>query len=125
MTEQLATLDELPGECRNAMEAERITPLWPMMRDVLFPTIGFSAMKLRPGEGVRPPARSSSAVFHVIEGERRSAINGETFLSKRSDTFSAPVFARIEHTASGHESALLVRNPLQQKLGFYEERPAA
>jgi len=36
MTEQLATLDELPGECRNAMEAERITPLWPMMRDVLF-----------------------------------------------------------------------------------------
>jgi gentisate 1,2-dioxygenase len=88
-------------------------------------TIGFSAMKLRPGEGVRPPARSSSAVFHVIEGERRSTINGETFLSKRSDTFSAPVFARIEHTASGHESALLVRNPLQQKLGFYEERPAA
>jgi gentisate 1,2-dioxygenase len=35
MTEQLASLDDLPREYRNAMEAELITPLWPMMRDVL------------------------------------------------------------------------------------------
>jgi gentisate 1,2-dioxygenase len=109
-------------------QATELDYINPETGDSCLPTMGFSAMMLRPGESVRPSARSSSAVFHVIEGEGRSIINGETFIWKRSDTFSAPVFARIEHTASGDESAFLVRihdSPLQQKLGFYEERPAA
>lgn len=90
------------------------------------PTMGFTAMMLRPGETAKPPLRSSSAVFHVIEGNGTSTINGERFSWKRGDTFSAPVFAHVEHQVSGERPAFLVRihdAPLQHKLGFYEERP--
>jgi gentisate 1,2-dioxygenase len=93
----------------------------------VLPTMGFTAMMLRKGETARPARRSSSAVFHVIEGAGRSTVNGETFSWKRGDTFSAPVFASIDHQA-GSEPAFLIRihdAPLQHKLGFYEERERA
>jgi gentisate 1,2-dioxygenase len=90
------------------------------------PTMGFTAMMLCAGEIARPTLRSSSAVFHVIEGAGRSTVNGESFAWKRGDTFSAPVFATIEHASD--RDAFLIRihdAPLQQKLGFYEERERA
>jgi gentisate 1,2-dioxygenase len=92
------------------------------------PTLGFTALMLRTGETARPPLRSSSAVFHVVKGAGSSTVNGETFSWKQGDTFSAPVFARIEHQARGSEAAFLIRvhdAPLQHKLGYYEERPRA
>lgn len=89
-------------------------------------TLGFTAVMLRPGEAQRPPLRSSSAVHHVVKGAGSSSINGESFTWKQGDTFSAPVFARMEHHAPGAEPAFLIRvhdAPLQHKLGYYEERP--
>ncbi len=83
------------------------------------PTMGFTAMMLRPGETVKPPLRSTSAVHHVVEGAGRSTINGETFDWKRGDTFSAPVFVCTEHAAVGKDPAFLIRvheTPLQEKL---------
>jgi gentisate 1,2-dioxygenase len=97
----------------------------PETGDACLPTMGFTAMMLRPGESVQPPLRSTSAVHHVVEGSGKSTINGETFTWKRGDTFSAPCFALIEHTAA-KEPAFLIRvhdTPLQQKLNYYEERP--
>ena len=47
----------------------------------------------------------------------------ERFDWKTADTFSAPVFAHVEHHAHG-DSAFVVRihdEPLQRGLGFYEE----
>ncbi|HXT03827.1 MAG TPA: cupin domain-containing protein [Casimicrobiaceae bacterium] len=88
------------------------------------PTLGFTAVMLPPDKRLRTPKRSSSAVFHVVEGEGQSTVNGEHFAWHAADTFSAPAFADIEHEASA-EPAFLVRihdAPLQQKLGFYEER---
>lgn len=92
-------------------------------RDVL-PTMGFTASMLRADTPERPPVRSSSAVFHVVKGRGRSTVDGETITWGPKDTFSAPVFAEIEHRAEG-EPAFLVRvhdRPLQEKLGYYEER---
>jgi gentisate 1,2-dioxygenase len=90
------------------------------------PIMGFTAMMLAPDAPSRPPLRSSSAVFHVISGSGVSTINGARHAWKAKDTFSAPVFAAIEHEAKGGP-AFLVRihdAPLQEKLGFYEERVA-
>jgi len=67
--------------------------------------------------------RSSSSVFHVVEGTGTSMVNGMSFAWKSGDTFSAPVFAKVEHEA-GSGDAFLIRihdGPLQQKLNFYEE----
>jgi gentisate 1,2-dioxygenase len=96
----------------------------PETGDDCLPTMGFTATMFRAGESIRSPIRSSSAVFHAIEGRGSSRVNGQTFSWGPADTFSAPVFADLEHSAQ--EDAFLIRihdAPLQKNLGFYEERP--
>lgn len=91
-------------------------------QDVL-PIMGFTAMMLRAGETVSPDLVSSSAAFHVVRGKGRTTVNGQEILWGPKDTFTAPVFADITHHAD--DEAFLVRvhdRPLQEKLGYYEER---
>lgn len=88
------------------------------------PTMGFTAMMLQPDHASRPPLKSASSVFHIVAGEGSSTINGVRHAWKAKDTFSAPPFAKIEHAASSKD-AFLIRihdAPLQEKLGYYEER---
>ncbi len=87
------------------------------------PTLGFAAMALPAGKRLRSVKRSSSSVFHVVEGNGASTVDGMRFAWKSGDTFSAPVFANVDHEA-GSADAFLIRihdAPLQQKLNFYEE----
>ncbi|MEM7711533.1 MAG: cupin, partial [Pseudomonadota bacterium] len=91
--------------------------------DVL-PTMGFTAMRLAAGTTVAPVLRSISSAFHVVSGSGSTTIDGEKITWGPKDTFTAPVFAAITHEAS--EDAYIVRihdRPLQDKLGYYEERP--
>ena len=91
--------------------------------DVL-PTMGFTAMMLAESQKVSPPRRSTSAVFHVIRGSGTTTVDGETIAWKAKGTFSAPVFAAIDHQAA--EESFLVQihdRPLQERLRYYEERP--
>lgn len=96
----------------------------PETGDDVLPTMGFTAMMLRAGEADKPPLRSCSSVFHVIKGNGRSHIDGKTIEWGPKDTFTAAVFAKMEHEALSDE-AFLVRihdRPLQEKLRYYEER---
>ena len=91
--------------------------------DVL-PTMGFTAMMLSSGSKVSPPLRSCSSAFHVVRGSGRSTINGQTIEWQEKDTFSAPVFAAIDHVADSESFLVRVHDrPLQDKIGYYEERP--
>ena len=95
----------------------------PETGDDVLPTMGFTAMHLPAGLVDNPPLRSCSSAFHVIKGRGVTTINGERFEWGPKDTFSAPVFADIRHEAA--EDAFMVRvhdRPLQEKLGYYEER---
>lgn len=117
-----AALREMAKYTEGAVELDYVNP--ETGQDVL-PTMGFTAMMLRPGETLRPPLSSESAVFHVIGGTGTSVIDGASFDWAERDTFTAPVFAEIDHTNTGDEPAFLVRvhdRPLQEKLGYYEER---
>ena len=90
--------------------------------DVL-PTMGFTAMMLAAGQGESPPLRSSSAAFHVVRGRGRSTIDGKVIAWGPKDTFTAAPFAQIDHQAQ--DESFLVRahdRPIQDKLGYYEER---
>ena len=90
--------------------------------DVL-PTMGFTAMMLAAGLKTTPRRRSCSSAFHIVRGRGRTTIDGQTVEWGPKDTFSAPVFATLSHEAD--EEAFLVRihdRPLQEKLGYYEER---
>ncbi len=115
-----AALRELAKYQDDLIEIDYVNP--ETGEDVL-PTLGFSAMMLVPGKDATLPVTSSSAVFHVVKGQGRSRINGRVVEWGPKDVFSVPVFARIEHSVS--EEAFLIRvhdRPLQQKLGYYEER---
>ncbi len=116
-----AALRKLADHTDGAIELDYVNPETGMS---CLPTMGFTAMMLKPGETIRPQLRSSSAVFHVVSGQGTTTVNGKPHKWKAKDSFSAPVFAAIEHTAED-APAFLVRihdAPLQEKLGYYEER---
>ncbi len=88
------------------------------------PILGFSALALRPGETYAPPRRSSSAVFHVIEGAGDAEIDGASMKFDVSDTIATPTHARIQLRNNTSKIAyffLVDDAPMQRKLGFYEE----
>lgn len=93
------------------------------------PTLGFSALMLRPGETARPVRRSASAVIHVIEGEGESLIDGVEIAWEEDDTFCVPTHAEVTLTNRSTKAPayLFVVDdaPIQRKLAFYEEFPAA
>ena len=98
----------------------------PETGDDLLPTIGFTAFMVPAGRTIRPITRSTSSVFHVVDGQGRSSIDGQSFEWSDKDTFSVPVFAHIEHSAADAPAFLIEVHdrPLQERLGYYEERAA-
>ncbi len=95
----------------------------PETGDYVLPTMGFTAMMFASGQSETPPLRSSSAVYHVVKGSGETTIDCTKITWGPKDTFSAHVFSKITHKAN--EEAFLVRvhdKPLQEKLGYYEER---
>lgn len=89
------------------------------------PTLGFSALILRPGEERRLRRRSASAVLHVVEGALSAAVDDSHQLLERADTLACPTHARITlANASGTQPAFLFMvddAPMQRKLGFFEQ----
>jgi gentisate 1,2-dioxygenase len=88
------------------------------------PSLGFSAIMLRPGEDAVLPHRSASAVLHVVEGSGSASIDGASLAFGESDTMAVPTHADVRlSNASGKAPAFLFMvddAPLQRKLGFYE-----
>lgn len=89
------------------------------------PVLGFSAIMLRPGETVSPPRRSTSAVFHIVEGAMEGTIDDSAIRAEESDTVAVPTHARIKlRNPSSTAPAFLFQvddAPLQRKLGFFEQ----
>ncbi|SPJ27158.1 cupin domain-containing protein [Falsiruegeria mediterranea] len=89
----------------------------------ILPTLGFTAMMFGAGQSQRPPLRSSSCAFHVIKGHGRTEVDGQVIEWGPKDTFTAPVFAAISHHAESEAFVIRIHDrPLQDKLGYYEER---
>jgi gentisate 1,2-dioxygenase len=93
------------------------------------PTLGFSAVLLRPGETANPVRRSASAVVHVIEGEGESVVDGAEFAWEEDDTFAVPTHAELTLTNRSTKAPAFLfvvdDAPIQRKLLFYEEFPEA
>jgi gentisate 1,2-dioxygenase len=88
--------------------------------------LGFYALMLRPGQGLRLPARSPAQVFHVIEGQLSWSCRGHTVRMEAADTSCAPGYEVVElHNASTSKPAFVFmadESPLHRKLGVYEQR---
>lgn len=89
------------------------------------PTLGFSAIMLRPGEEARLIRRSASSVFHVVEGEGTALIDGTNHSFAESDTLATPTHAEVflANTSKVSPCYLFMVDdaPMHRKLGFYEE----
>ncbi len=89
------------------------------------PTLGFSALMLRPSEEVALKRRSASAIFHIIEGGGDANVDGTELTWSEADTFAAPTHADIRiRNGSSKEPAFLFTvddAPMQRRLGIYEE----
>lgn len=88
------------------------------------PILGLSAEMISAGAELRPNRRSASAVFHVIEGEGESEVDGNLFQWQEGDTVAIPTHAVVRHHAREGRPAFLFHvddAPLQRKLGIYEE----
>jgi gentisate 1,2-dioxygenase len=109
-----------------AEDAVELAYINPETGESCLPIMGFTAMLLPPGRVRAPKPRSSSAVFHVVEGRGRSRVDEARFAWGPGDTFSAPTFAALEHQAeAGDAPGFLIRvddEPMQRKLGFFAER---
>jgi gentisate 1,2-dioxygenase len=88
------------------------------------PTLGFSAIQLRPGEEIKLPTRSASAVMHMVEGVATAAIDDAVHTVAETDTFAVPTHAvvTLANRSSQSPAYLFVVDdaPLQRKLGIYE-----
>jgi gentisate 1,2-dioxygenase len=88
------------------------------------PTLGFSALMLRPGEEVAVPRDSASAVFHVVTGELQADVAGTTLAAEDADVIAAPAHAAVRlANRSATRPAFLFRiddAPLQRRIGIYE-----
>ena len=91
------------------------------------PTLGFSALLLRPGEELALPRHSASMVFSVVEGEVSVEVNGTLMQAAQADVIAAPTHAtvRLANRSSRQPAALFQVDdaPLQRKLQMYERFP--
>lgn len=88
------------------------------------PTLGFSAILLRPGEEVALPRDSASSVLHVVEGDIQAQVAGTVLDATEADVVAAPAHARvILANRSATRAACLFRiddAPLQRRIGIHE-----
>ncbi|RJF86352.1 cupin domain-containing protein [Oleomonas cavernae] len=119
-----ASLEAFAGAC-NAGEPVQLAYVNPETGMECLPTLGFSALMLRPGEELTLQRRSASALFHVIEGEGTAEIDGVTLGFAEADSMAVPTHAAVAlaNRSSNKPAFLFVIDdaPMQRKLGFYEE----
>jgi gentisate 1,2-dioxygenase len=88
------------------------------------PTMGAEAHWLRPGERTRGERRTTSRIFHVIEGQGQSRVGEHVLAWERGDTFVAPPWHWLEHEHRGAEPACLFQfddEPVLRALGLWQE----
>jgi gentisate 1,2-dioxygenase len=115
------------GELATVMprdEAVQLAYVNPETGRECLPTLGFSALQLRPGEELRLPRRTSSAVYHIVEGTGTALIAGQSFSFDQTDTLAVPTHEEVRlHNGSSKAPAYLFvvdDAPLQRKLGIHE-----
>lgn len=72
----------------------------------VFPSIFLGIQTFAPGEHIVPHRHNSYALYHIIEGEGYSVLDGQRFDWKKGDTFACPPMASHEHINTGMVPAI-------------------
>ena len=105
-------------------EAVRLAYVNPETGAECMPILGFSAIRLRPGETLRLPRHSASGVVNVVDGAGIIEVDGVSLAFGQADTVAIPTHAevKIENASATAPAHLFLVDdaPMQRKLGFYE-----
>jgi gentisate 1,2-dioxygenase len=84
---------------------------------------------LRPGKRTAAHRHTGSAVYHVVQGEGETVIDGARFAWRKGDIVALPSWALHEHAnTSVKEDAVLFSiqdTPVLEALGLYHEEAFA
>ncbi|WP_151448692.1 cupin domain-containing protein [Lacisediminimonas profundi] len=109
-----------------AIESVQVSYINPETGDDCQKILGYSALMLRPGERLQLSARSSSCVFHQIEGGASVSVDNAEFRLGEADTCCIPGYTAVvlENHSSTEPAYLFIADdaPFQKKLGMYEVR---
>lgn len=72
----------------------------------VFPSIFLGIQIFAPGEHIVAHRHNSYALYHIIQGQGYSVLDGQRFDWKRGDTFACPPMASHEHINTGTEPAI-------------------
>jgi gentisate 1,2-dioxygenase len=91
----------------------------------VMPTMACCAQLLRPGEHTKAHRHTGSAVYHVVNGEGFTIINGQRFTWKKGDIVALPPWALHEHANSSASADAVLFSiqdlPVLSALGLYYE----
>lgn len=120
--EALKALREHEGSPFDAVAVEYSHP---QTGGPVLPTMSCWIQLLRPGERAQAHRHTGSAVYHVVQGEGATVIDGQRFAWTKGDMIALPPWALHEHAnTSKSEDALLFSiqdKPVLQALGLYYE----
>lgn len=117
-----AALTAMRGQDSDPHEGTFLDVLNPVTGASLFPTTGYGAQLLRPGEETRFKRETASTVYVCMQGRGQTEIAGKTYDWEENDIFVVPNFLWRRHVNKGTEDAILYTMtdaPLIQKIGQY------
>ena len=93
----------------------------------VMPTMACHIQLLRPGEGTKAHRHTASAIYHAVEGEGFSVVDGQRLDWEEKDVFCVPGWAFHEHVnASATHPVVLFSftdSPVLQALSLLREQP--
>jgi gentisate 1,2-dioxygenase len=88
-------------------------------------TLAARMLRMRPGFEGKPQRQTGSKVYHIVEGEGETTVNGETFRWGKNDFLSIPPWALHSSRIAADVGPALVMevndHPTLQKLGFFRQ----
>lgn len=90
----------------------------------VMPTISCYIQMLRPGEETAVHRHTCNTVYHVVEDEGRSLVNGQDLDWEEKDVFCVPTWAYHKHTNATDKPAVLFSytdRPVYEALSLYRE----
>lgn len=125
-SEAKAALDKLAeGEAGSATDGVILEYTNPATGGPVMPTIACYVQVLRPGERTARHRQTNSKVYHVVEGQGATVVDGETLEWDAKDVFVVPGWAWHEHVnlSSSHPAYLFsfTDEPVFRALGLYRD----
>jgi gentisate 1,2-dioxygenase len=118
-------LDALRGQTGSAFDGISLEYRHPQTGGTVLPTMGCRIQLLRPNEHTQAHRHTGSAVYHVVQGQGRTIIDGKSFTWRKGDIIALPPWSVHEHINSSAKADAVLFSihdaPVLSALGLYYE----